>query len=286
MTREPDHPYEIIDVFTDTPLAGNPLAVFTEGEAIPSRLMQAAARELHLSETVFVLPGDGEADAMIRIFTPEAELPFAGHPVLGTAFVVGKRQNLATVKLQTGAGMVPVRLTRDHGEIVFGEMDQPIPSVSEFERAAELLSALGVRGDPAVPVEFYVNGPSHAIVVLDGAEQVAALQPDMIALGRIGELLVSCCALVGDGEVKTRCFVPSLGVGEDPATGSAAGPLTLHLARHGIVGFGKTVSIEQGVEIARPSRLTARVEGDAEVTEGVIVGGSAVAVARGQFRLQ
>lgn len=286
MAPEPDHPYEILDVFTDTPLAGNPLAVFTEGEAVPSRLMQAAARELHLSETVFVLPGDGEADATIRIFTPEAELPFAGHPVLGTAFVVGERQNLATVRLRTGAGIVPVRLTREHGQIVFGEMDQPIPSMSAFDRAVELLSAVGVQGDPAVPVEVYVNGPSHAIVVLEAAEQVAALQPDMIALGRLGELLVSCCALVGDAEVKTRCFVPSLGVGEDPATGSAAGPLTLHLARHGLVAFGKAVSIEQGVEISRPSRLTARVEGDAEVTEGVIVGGSAVAVARGHFRLQ
>ena len=286
MVPEPDHPYEILDVFTDTPLAGNPLAVFTEGEAVPSRLMQAAARELHLSETVFVLPGDGEVDATVRIFTPEAELPFAGHPVLGTAFVVGERQNLATVRLRTGAGIVPVRLTRDHGEIVFGEMDQPIPSISAFARAEELLSAVGVRGDPAVPVEVYVNGPSHAIVVLEAAEQIAALQPDMIALGRLGELLVSCCALVGEREVKTRCFVPSLGVGEDPATGSAAGPLTLHLARHGLVAFGKAVSIEQGVEIARPSRLTARVEGDADVTEGVIVGGSAVAVARGHFRLQ
>ena len=107
-------------------------------------------------------------------------------------------------------------------------MEQPIPTMSTFDRAVELLSAVGVQGDPAVPVEVYVNGPSHAIVVLEAAEQVAALQPDMIALGRLGELLVSCCALVGDAEVKTRCFVPSLGVGEDPATGSAAGPLTLH----------------------------------------------------------
>lgn len=286
MASEPAHPYEIVDVFTDTPLTGNPLAVFTEGEAVPSRLMQAAARELHLSETAFVLPSDDEADAVLRIFTPEAELSFAGHPVLGTAFVVGARQDLATVRLRTGVGIVPVRLTRDHGEIVFGEMDQPIPSVSSFERTAQLLAAVGVQGDPLVPVEVYVNGPSHAIVVLEDPEQVAALEPDMIAVVRLGELTVSCCALVGDGEVKTRCFVPSLGVGEDPATGSAAGPLILHLARHGMVEFGKAVSIEQGAEIGRPSRLTARVEGDADVTEGVIVGGSAVAVARGHFRLQ
>src|SRR5215472_1432639 len=139
MPPEPDHPYEILDVFTDTPLQGNPLAVFTEGEAVPTRLMQSAARELHLSETVFVLPEDDDADATIRIFTPDAELPFAGHPVLGAAFVVGERQNLATVRLRTDAGIVPVRLTRDHGEIVFGEMDQPIPTVGVYEHPDDLL---------------------------------------------------------------------------------------------------------------------------------------------------
>src|SRR5271168_5600351 len=127
MPTEPSHPYEILDVFTDTPLQGNQLAVFTEGEAVPSRLMQSTARELNLSETVFLLPADGDLDANVRIFTPSAELPFAGHPVLGAAFVVGERYNLATVRLGTGAGIVPIRLTREHGEIVFGEMDQPIP---------------------------------------------------------------------------------------------------------------------------------------------------------------
>lgn len=286
MPAEPDHPYEIVDVFTDRPLHGNPVAVFTAGEAVPSRLMQAAALELNLSETVFVLPEDGEADVTVRIFTPDVELPFAGHPVLGTAFVVGERQNLATVKLRTRVGIVPVRLTREHGEIVFGEMDQPIPAVSMYEHPDTLLlDALGVEGEPALPIERYVNGPAHVVVVLRDPEQVRALDPDMGALARLGEYTISCCALDGGG-VKTRCFAPSLGVSEDPATGSAAGPLALHLARHGMIGFGQAVWIEQGTEIGRPSRLQARVEGSPEVTEGVVVGGSAVPVARGCFRLQ
>ncbi len=285
MPPEPDHPYEIVDVFTDMPLRGNPLAVFTAGDEVPSRLMQATARELHLSETVFLLSGDDEADATVRIFTPDAELPFAGHPVLGAAFIVGERQNLATVRLRTGAGIVPVRLTRVHGEIVFGEMDQPIPTVRGFEYPDELLTALGVEDEPVLPIECYVNGPAHLIVALPDPEQVRALEPDMLALGRLGDFLTSCCALDGDG-VKTRCFVPSLGVTEDPATGSAAGPLALHLARHGLIPFGQAVSIEQGAEIGRPSHLQARVEGSRDVTEGVVVGGSAVPVARGQFRLQ
>src|SRR5271167_3599215 len=98
------HPYEILDVFTDTPLQGNPLAVFTEGEQLPSRLMQAVARELNLSETVFLLPGDADCDAHLRIFTPAVEVPFAGHPTLGAAFVVGGLQALETVRLRTGSG--------------------------------------------------------------------------------------------------------------------------------------------------------------------------------------
>src|SRR5579863_9823412 len=127
---EPEHPYTVLDVFTETPLAGNQLAVFTEGESVPSRLMLSAARELHLSETVFLLPGDDDADATVRIFTPHAELPFAGHPVLGTAFVVGRANGLTTVRLRTGAGVVPVTLTREHGEIVYGEMEQPPATVA------------------------------------------------------------------------------------------------------------------------------------------------------------
>jgi trans-2,3-dihydro-3-hydroxyanthranilate isomerase len=286
MAPEPDHPYEILDVFTDTPLRGNPVAVFTAGEEVPSRLMQAAALELHLSETAFMLPGDDEADATVRIFTPAAELPFAGHPVLGTAFVVGERQNLATVRLRTRVGIVPVRLAREHGEIVFGQMDQPIPTVSLYEHPDKrLLDALGVEDEPALPIERYVNGPAHIIVALRDPEQVRALEPDMLELARLGEYTISCCALDGAG-VKTRCFAPSLGVREDPATGSAAGPLALHLARYGLIAFGQAVWIEQGAEIGRPSRLQARVEGSPELTEGVVVGGSAVPVARGRFRLQ
>jgi len=286
MPAEGDHPYEILDVFTDTPLQGNPLAVFTAGEEVPSRLMQAAARELHLSETVFVLPGDDEADAAVRIFTPDRELPFAGHPCLGAAFVVGEHHNLATVRLRTGAGIVPVRLTRDHGEIVFGEMDQPIPTVEPYSDPDELLDALGVEAEPALPLERYVNGPAHVIVALGDPEQVGALVPDMVALAELGLMGVACCAPIDVELVKARYFCPAFGIAEDPATGSAAGPLALHLARHGLIPFGRAVSIEQGAEIGRPSRLQARVEGDPDVTDGVVVGGSAVPVARGRFRLQ
>jgi trans-2,3-dihydro-3-hydroxyanthranilate isomerase len=285
MDIEPDHPYEILDVFTDTPLHGNPLAVFTEAEQIPSRLMQRAARELNLSETVFLLPDDpAEADARLRIFTPSTELPFAGHPTLGAAFVVAERDDSALVRLRTGAGTVPVRITREQGEIVYGEMDQPIPTVAAYPRAAELLETLGVP-DTELPIEQYTNGPTHVIVTLSSPEAVADLSPDLDALQGHGALGVAVVAMTGAGTVKSRNFCPGLGVPEDPATGSAAGPLALHLARHGFSAFGKTLEITQGVEIGRPSKLFARVEGDRSEPAPITVGGSAVRVARGAFRL-
>jgi trans-2,3-dihydro-3-hydroxyanthranilate isomerase len=292
METEPDHPYTVVDVFTDAPLAGNPLAVFTEGEAVPSRLMLSAARELHLSETVFLLPGDDEVDAALRIFTPHAELPFAGHPVLGAAFVVGERLNLATVRLRTRAGVVPVVLTREHGEIVYGEMEQPLPTVRPFEREHELLEALGVSR-PVLPLEVYRNGPTHVMVGLADPEQLAAAEPDMTALARLGPIGIDCFAsLEPDAEpaaltqVVCRVFCPGMGIPEDPATGSAAGPLALHLARHGWYTPGNTLTIAQGIEIQRPSERTARVDGTAENPTRIVVGGCAVTVAHGHFRLQ
>lgn len=286
MTESGGHPYEILDVFTDTPLQGNALAVFPEAEHIPSRLMQATARELNLSETVFVLPGDPDAgiDARLRIFTPTAELPFAGHPTLGAAFVFGARTGNEVVRFQTGSGIVPLTLTRDEGGLpVSGEMEQPLPAIEPFPDTTRLLAALGVS-ETKLPVELYDNGPRFVVVALDDVE---ALNPDLRALSALGPLGVSCVAPTEDPRrFHTRMFGPALGVAEDPATGSAAGPVALHLARHGITEFGETIEIHQGAEIGRPSLLRARVDGAAENVERVVVGGSAVTVAHGHFRLQ
>ena len=121
--------YVVADVFTDTPLAGNALAVFTDSRGLETEEMQRLARELNLSETVFVLPAEGDGHARIRIFTPGTELPFAGHPTLGTAFVLGAPLQLGVITLETGRGNVPVALERDEsGRIVFGRMEQPIPT--------------------------------------------------------------------------------------------------------------------------------------------------------------
>jgi trans-2,3-dihydro-3-hydroxyanthranilate isomerase len=274
----------IADVFTDRALAGNQLAVFTDAREIPESLLQELAREMNFSETVFVYPAEGEGHARIRIFTPSIEVPFAGHPTLGTAFVLAGPLQLEEIRLETGRGVIPVRLERNGPQIAFGRMTQPLPTWSDYEAADELLAGLRVERSE-LPVEIYDNGIQHVYVALASKDAVAALRPDLGALAELPAVVgINCFA--GEGASwKTRMFAPGDGVPEDPATGSAAGPLALHLARHGRIAFGDEIEIEQGPEISRPARLFARVDGSAEQVERVEVGGSAVVVARGEFRL-
>ena len=275
-------PYVVCDVFTDAPLEGNQLAVFLDGRPVPEGSMQLLAREMNLAETVFLWPPAAGGDVAVRIFTPAEELPFAGHPVLGTAVVVATATGRDEVTLETGLGPVPVRLEREGGRVVFGRMRQFVPTWSSYEREAELLAAVGVERS-ALPVEVYRNGPRHVYVNLPDEASVAALSPDMSALEALG-VAASCFAGAGRSW-KTRMFYPGGGVSEDPATGSAAGPLAVHLARHGLIPFGQDIEIRQGEEIGRPSRLFAVVTGAPDRIETVEVAGSAVIVAEGSYRV-
>jgi trans-2,3-dihydro-3-hydroxyanthranilate isomerase len=162
-------------------------------------------------------------------------------------------------------------------------MQQPIPTWQPYERAEELLAALRVE-QSKLPVEAYRNGPLHVYVMLDSEEAVAALKPDLSALADLVEG-VNCFAGSGN-RWKTRMFGPALGVPEDPATGSAAGPLAVHLARHGVIGFGDEIEIHQGAEIARPSVLYARANGASDRVDGVEVAGAAVVVAHGEYTVR
>lgn len=272
--------YSVLDVFTSEPLEGNQLAVFADGRGLSDDEMQRIARELNLSETVFLLPAEGDGDVRARIFTPARELPFAGHPVLGTGFVVAELLGTGSVRLETGAGPVPIEISRDGARLVFGRMRQPLPVVEPYERADELLEALGVERS-LLPVEAYRNGPWHVFVVLESELDVVALRPDLRALG--GHDLGASCVAEASGYWRSRMFAPALGVNEDPATGSAAGPLAVHLARHGRLAYGDEIEIHQGAEIGRPSVLYARAIGDDEHLERVEVGGSVVVVAQGRY---
>ncbi len=276
--------YVVVDVFTDTPLRGNQLAVFTDAREIPDEQLQPLANEMNFSETVFVYPPEQGGHVKIRIFTPAAEMPFAGHPVLGSAFVLAGPLQLVTINLETLKGIVPVELEREGARIVFGRMSQPIPEISPFDQEAELLAALRIERSE-LPIELYDLGIRHVYVALPSEEAVAALEPDYTALARIQGYVGTNCFAGSGTRWKTRMFAPADGVPEDPATGSAAGPLACHLARHGRIGWGEEIEISQGEEIGRPSTLYARAHGSDEAIERVEVGGSAVVVARGEFRL-
>jgi trans-2,3-dihydro-3-hydroxyanthranilate isomerase len=269
--------YVVCDVFTDVPLAGNQLAVFTDARGITEADMQRLAKEMNFSETTFVLPPESDGHVKMRIFTPIQELPFAGHPTLGTAFVLGGPLQLLEIRLETARGTIPVQLEREGARIVFGWMEQPTPTVEPYGRAEELQEILGVRSE--LPVELYDNGAPHVYVAFPSVDAVASLRPDFQRLGALGAHGISCFA-GSDGRWKTRMFAPAMATNEDPATGSAAGPLALHLARHGRIAFGDEIEISQGAEIGRPSTLYAR----AHSPEQIEVGGSAVIVARGEFQ--
>lgn len=276
--------YVRCDVFTDRAFAGNQLAVFTDARKLSAETMQALAREMNLAESVFVLRPERGGHARIRIFTPARELPFAGHPTLGAAFVLGGPLQAEIVRIETEAAIVPVKLEREGARIVFGWMTPPLPTVEPFKLCEPLFAALGVRGS-ALPVECYDVGPKHVYVALETAEEVASLTPNLIDLARLGDIGVNTFAPTQAGW-KTRMFAPRLGVNEDPATGSAAGPLAAHLLRHGRIRSGDEICIEQGAELRRPSRLYARAHGSSAQLERIEVGGAAVIVGRGEFRIR
>jgi trans-2,3-dihydro-3-hydroxyanthranilate isomerase len=276
----PTYRYVFADVFTDVPLTGNQLAVFTDARGIDDETMQALAVEIGFSETVFVLSAESGGTARIRIFNPRSEMPFAGHPTLGAAFVLGAPLQLGVVALETGVGIVPVTLERDDsGRIVFGRMTQPVPRIEPVDDPERVLGAVGATRS-LLPVELYDNGAQHVVVTLEG-DELATLRPDREAIAELGVTGVNCVAAVGAGW-RNRMFWAN---GEDPATGSAAGPIACHLARHGLIAWGEEIVVAQGVEMGRPSALHARAEGGEGLIDAVEVGGAAVVVARGEVRL-
>lgn len=272
------HTYMVVDAFASEPLLGNPVAVFFDSEDLTGETMQRIAKEMNLSEVTFVLPAEQDGDARIRIFTPVNELPFAGHPMLGTAFALGRTWGRDRLLLETAMGAIPFELgTRDGAAWV--RMEQPVPRWKPYDHATELLAALGAHSSTA-PVEIYHNGPRHVFVGLSDVEALSALHPDHRALSHFPDMAANCFARA-DGGWRTRMFSPAYGVVEDAATGSAAGPLAIHLARHGFAEYGQEIRITQGVEMGRPSVMRATAAGIGESIGSVHVGGHAVTVAQG-----
>jgi trans-2,3-dihydro-3-hydroxyanthranilate isomerase len=277
--------FRLVDVFTDRPLAGNQLCVVPEPGSISSETMQAIAREIGFAETTFVTRASRDRYEM-RIFTPGAEIPFAGHPSLGTAYVLASEGRTRTAVTQSvAAGETPIEVDLSQGT---ARMEQ-LPPIFRPPFTGSLLDAAGLRPEdlhPELPSQVVSTGLAHLIVPAVGEEVVRWAQPDPRRLtqvldeaGGTGLYLFS----LEEGRIDARMFAPGVGVDEDAATGSAAGPLGAYLVRHGVVPAGH-LTIFQGKEIGRPSTLEVDVEGEGEGLR-VFVGGGVHVVGEGVFVL-
>jgi trans-2,3-dihydro-3-hydroxyanthranilate isomerase len=284
-----------LDVFTKTPYAGNPLAVVTDGDGLTAARMQAVAREMNLSETVFIQrPTNNRALARLRIFTTMMELPLAGHPVIGTWFllaelgVVPAAEGRVVIQQQTGAGVLPVAITFHAGRPEMVTMTQ---KPAKFARAgivrAKLAESLGLVEEDLeenLPAEYVSTGISNLMVGLASRAALKRIRMNMQALRRLmgkDGVMAYCFSLGGNRQAFTRGMLP-WPLREDPATGSAAGSLGAYLVRHARLGAGDTLSILQGVEMGRPSEI--RVEIGKERGHLVpLVSGSAVRILEGQI---
>jgi trans-2,3-dihydro-3-hydroxyanthranilate isomerase len=301
--------YHLVDVFTDRQFGGNQLAVFTNGRGISAETMQAVAKELNLSESTFVLPPDDAAnDYRVRIFTPGQELPMAGHPTVGTTFVLAREHLIprgeegaeTEIKLEEGVGTIPVRIEWRDGAARFIEMRQPRPTfgprVEDVRAVAEMLSI-----DPEeiaatnLPLEVVSCGVPFLYVPVKSLRAVQEIKfrvdvwesrlkptvpPEVFIFTRETEFAGST--------VHSRMFAPGMGIWEDPATGGASGPLGCYLVRYGVVGCDGWADItsEQGIEMGRPSFIKIRIarEGD-EITD-VRVGGECRFMGEGYLEVE
>jgi trans-2,3-dihydro-3-hydroxyanthranilate isomerase len=296
-------PYHLVDVFTDVAFGGNPLAVFPDPGNISTERMQAIAKELNLSETTFVFPPERGGSARVRIFTPAAELPFAGHPTLGTAFVLARLGRLSLAEgrgsgvLELGVGPIGVTLQLPNGSPAYVEMEQLDPTFgphADRRAAAELLSVDESRLAPNLPVQPVSCGNPFVIVPIRDLETMHALRPrqdlwndDPLGVGSSALMAFSLETEYLNTHAHARMFAPWFGVTEDAATGSAAGPLGCYMAHHGLVqsqdGNRFRIDIEQGIEMGRSSRLRVALERRGAQLHAVRVGGGCVSMGRGEF---
>jgi trans-2,3-dihydro-3-hydroxyanthranilate isomerase len=286
-----------VDVFTDRALAGNSLAVILDGRGLTTGQMQAIALEMNLSETTFVLPGDPVADktrgTRVRIFTVQEELPFAGHPTLGTAFVLRGDSGAAELKLDLNVGIVPVRFTQpESSALAFGEMTQMDPefgAIHDAEAVAAVtnLSVSDLAG--AAPIQTVSTGVPFTIVPVRSLKALQGLRLDVPrALEYLDNSSAKFFYFVSRETVNPKARLHARMIfynGEDPATGSAAGCAAAWMVAHGIAASDERVMIEQGLEMHRPSSIFVRADRRDNQVVNVRVGGNCVEVLRGEITL-
>lgn len=292
---QPRFAYRLVDVFTRERFGGNPLAVFPDAQGLSPEAMQRFAFELHLSESTFVLPAQrGDCDVRVRIFTPYREIPMAGHPTVGTAYALEQDGVISDrVRFELEVGPTPVdRIPGPDGGPIW-RMEQPRPRFGpRATDAAAVAAALGLEpSDVAddVPIEAVATGLPFLMVALRSLDALARARIRADAWTELGEPLATAMPYLfvrtKDGAVRARMFAPGHGIAEDPATGSAAGPLGAFLVEHGVLapdGAGVArLTVAQGVEMGRPSELFVEIEGRPGDVRVVRVGGAAVTVGGG-----
>ncbi|TFG71568.1 MAG: PhzF family phenazine biosynthesis protein [Flavobacteriales bacterium] len=296
-----------VDVFTSEPFGGNPLAGVPSVVELSEREFQRIAREMNLSETVFVLPPtDPKAAAKVRIFTPLQEIPFAGHPILGTFFVLGALKHLALqepvtkVFYECTLGLYALDLIVLKGQIEQVIMSQPSPQfidvITQVEAISDIAKALGIHrsliADTIFPVEVISTGFPVSIVPIRSLTAAKTMEVDHSAVleicarfGANGIMIFTTMTVEENATVHTRMFADPIGIPEDPATGSASGALGAYLVKNGVVEVGPTTEVimEQGYEIDRPSRILVQIFSDDDVIKEIKVGGQVVMVAEGKM---
>ena len=296
------------DVFSGEPFGGNPVAVFPDAGGLTDDQLQQIAREMNLSETVFVFPPTDQAAVVkLRIFTPTQEIPFAGHPVLGTFFILAElgiipvKESMTRVMQECNIGLFPVELHAEDGVVERVVMTQPKPEflgpVEEAEDLYKVASALGlakhVIADMKWSIEVVSTGLPVMIVPVRTLTAVRSIRPDASAItdvcrrfGANGIMVFTTVTVEPSATVHARMFAPSIGILEDPATGSASGALGAYLVQNRVVEVAPTTDIvvEQGYEIERPSQIFVQVESEQDVIQTVKVGGQCVMVVEGTLK--
>ncbi|MDH4084872.1 MAG: PhzF family phenazine biosynthesis protein [Nitrospira sp.] len=296
------------DVFTGQPFGGNPVAVFPDAEGLTDDQLQRIAREMNLSETVFVFPPtDPAAAARLRIFTPTQEIPFAGHPVLGTFYVLAHlkrisiQDGITRVMQECNIGLYPIEVHADQGSVVRVVMAQPKPEfldpIVAIDELYLIAAALGIPkhviADAKWPPQVVSTGLPVLIVPVRTLTAARSITPDASAIIKIcerfganGIMVFTTVTVESFASVHARMFAPKIGILEDPATGSAGGALGAYLVHNGVVEVGPTteILIEQGYEIDRPSRILVQVKSEDDVIQGVTVGGQCVMVVEGELK--
>jgi trans-2,3-dihydro-3-hydroxyanthranilate isomerase len=299
--------YFLVDVFTNQPFGGNQLAVFPDARGLAPETMQALAKELNLSESAFVLPSqDAAHDYWVRFFTPAVELPMAGHPTVGTAFVLAREHLIrlaepeTTITFEEGVGAVPVTFQVREGQLQSIQMRQPLPTFgpvfADREAIAGMLSLDSAALDATLPLEVVSCGVPFLFVPVKSLQAIRDIHLRLDVWERILRdfaaphvFVFTQEVMLPDSTVHCRMFAPAMGIAEDPATGAASGPLGCYLVRHGRVrlaamGISQIVS-EQGFELGRPSLVQVKIEHEGQQITNVSIGGQCYFMGKGWIML-